>query len=341
MSERKSLSKRTRFEIFKRDGFRCIYCGATPQDLPLHVDHVVAVANGGTDDAPNLVTACRDCNGGKSAVPLEERRFKTGQITEADREHAEQLREYLSIQREVHAAKNEVGDQLLNAWEEHCGDPGNVRGLRTRLSRAASEFGYARVMEAIEITGQRDLDGPLEQVRYFHGILRKWRGIAPPEPVQAPPNPIAIACANAITAACAHIRGAARGLFTQEGAATFIAEQFLRANLCPEELVPRLARGSWGARGTAGMGMRVEHRDMENGGTRHEVVVDDEAHDPYRTAFATVVWDLLGAMERDDDYNPREPEFDELRAYVRDVHLVERWFSAYTAAIRRSQDVGF
>lgn len=56
-----------RFEVLHRDGFRCQYCGGTPQDgYVLHVDHRQPRSNGGSDDMQNLVTACFLCNNGKS-----------------------------------------------------------------------------------------------------------------------------------------------------------------------------------------------------------------------------------------------------------------------------------
>ena len=56
-----------RFDVLSRDGFRCQYCGRGPdQGVLLEVDHRVARANGGTDEMRNLVTACWDCNRGKS-----------------------------------------------------------------------------------------------------------------------------------------------------------------------------------------------------------------------------------------------------------------------------------
>lgn len=70
MADRKPLSKRLRFEVFKRDEFVCQYCGKHPPDAVLECDHIIAVANGGTDAEENLITACFDCNRGKSAVPL-------------------------------------------------------------------------------------------------------------------------------------------------------------------------------------------------------------------------------------------------------------------------------
>ena len=67
------ISKRLRYEILRRDNHACRYCGATAPDVPLTVDHVVPVALGGSDDAGNLVTACRDCNSGKAASSASDR----------------------------------------------------------------------------------------------------------------------------------------------------------------------------------------------------------------------------------------------------------------------------
>ncbi len=65
-----SLSKRVRFEVFKRDRFTCQYCGAKAPDVPLHADHIEPRSAGGTDELDNLITACGPCNMGKAARPL-------------------------------------------------------------------------------------------------------------------------------------------------------------------------------------------------------------------------------------------------------------------------------
>ena len=67
---RRPIGTRLRFEILKRDGFKCRYCGSPPRGKALHIDHVVPVALGGSNDPSNLVAACADCNLGKSSVPL-------------------------------------------------------------------------------------------------------------------------------------------------------------------------------------------------------------------------------------------------------------------------------
>jgi hypothetical protein len=70
--DRKPLSKRVRFEIFKRDDFACQYCGHSAPQVKLHVDHLKPIRSGGTDDPWNLITACEGCNLGKSAGNLDQ-----------------------------------------------------------------------------------------------------------------------------------------------------------------------------------------------------------------------------------------------------------------------------
>lgn len=56
------------FEVFDRDGFACTYCGRSPRvhGVVLHVDHVVPLSRGGTNDPENLTSACSACNMEKS-----------------------------------------------------------------------------------------------------------------------------------------------------------------------------------------------------------------------------------------------------------------------------------
>lgn len=49
----------TRFNLFLRDGFKCVYCGS-PDDLTF--DHVVPRSKGGRTSWDNIVTACSPCN---------------------------------------------------------------------------------------------------------------------------------------------------------------------------------------------------------------------------------------------------------------------------------------
>lgn len=66
-----AVSKRLRFEVLRRDGFACRYCGVKPED-GLVIDHVIPEALGGKTDASNLVAACFDCNSGKASTHPDE-----------------------------------------------------------------------------------------------------------------------------------------------------------------------------------------------------------------------------------------------------------------------------
>lgn len=85
---RKNLSKKLRFEVFKRDSFACQYCGAKAPDVVLHVDHIEPVSEAGTNDLLNLITSCEDCNSGKS-----NRRLSDDAVLERQREKLARLQE--------------------------------------------------------------------------------------------------------------------------------------------------------------------------------------------------------------------------------------------------------
>lgn len=67
-----AVTKRTRYEVLRRDNHTCRYCGATAPDAEITVDHVVPKSLGGGDDPSNLVAACRDCNSGKASASPED-----------------------------------------------------------------------------------------------------------------------------------------------------------------------------------------------------------------------------------------------------------------------------
>lgn len=94
---RKALGKKVRFEVFKRDGFLCQYCGRKPPDAVLEIDHLVALANGGDDSEANLVTACVDCNRGKGARALECAPMDLAQKAAQIHERREQVEAYTAL----------------------------------------------------------------------------------------------------------------------------------------------------------------------------------------------------------------------------------------------------
>ncbi len=59
----------SRDNVFKRDGYKCLYCGSK-KDLTL--DHVLPKARGGKTSWNNLATACKICNSKKGDYLPEE-----------------------------------------------------------------------------------------------------------------------------------------------------------------------------------------------------------------------------------------------------------------------------
>lgn len=73
-AERAKVTSALRFSILQRDNFTCRSCGRNAREdgAKLHVDHVVAIANGGKTEPDNLHTLCQDCNLGKSDKRVEQ-----------------------------------------------------------------------------------------------------------------------------------------------------------------------------------------------------------------------------------------------------------------------------
>ncbi len=64
--ERAKMTNSLRYNIFKRDDFRCQICGHDAKDgVKLHVDHIKPIAKGGKTEEENLRTLCSRCNSGK------------------------------------------------------------------------------------------------------------------------------------------------------------------------------------------------------------------------------------------------------------------------------------
>lgn len=108
-----AVSKRVRYEVLRRDNHQCRYCGAAAPDVPLTVDHVIPVALGGSDDPSNLVTACRDCNSGKTSTSPD------GPLVTEVNAKAAQWAEAMAVVAQRRAAERERREQITREFFEH------------------------------------------------------------------------------------------------------------------------------------------------------------------------------------------------------------------------------
>ena len=175
----RAVSTRLRFEVLKRDLFKCQYCGVNADDAVLHVDHVIAIANGGSNDPSNLVTACSVCNLGKSDVPLEKLAAPVSKAVDRECEAVQ-----LAL-RHVQASKDreEIICQVALALS-----PKFKVGIGHNVHKAIANFikslGVDETLEAAQIAGRNT--AAEDKFKYFCGVCwTKYRELNSREQVNA------------------------------------------------------------------------------------------------------------------------------------------------------------
>ena len=221
MTER-NVSKKTRFEVFKRDAFACVYCGRGAPSVVLHCDHLDPLANDGGNEITNLVTSCGDCNLGKGATLLSDNSAVTKQraALEEQNERRVQLQMLLEWRAELRAIDDQYLKALDDAVRNACGDKwraaeSSVIKMRgwlkkyplaelldavdqsfstywkpsddERAERRSWGLAFSKIPAVLEITRATAHDPHLRDALYVRAILRNRGCLQPFE------NPIALA----------------------------------------------------------------------------------------------------------------------------------------------------
>lgn len=177
MAARKSISKKTRFDVFKRDKFTCQYCGAHPPGVMLHIDHVKPVADGGTNVIDNLVTACEPCNLGKGARLLT---AIPDTLAEKAKQIAEREAQLLGYQEILESKRERIEAEMWRVAEivaPGSGTHGIKRDWAASIERFIAKLGLHEVLEAADIARGRYTYGGKQAFLYFCGICwNKIRG---------------------------------------------------------------------------------------------------------------------------------------------------------------------
>ena len=145
---RKPISKKKRFDVFKRDGFKCVYCGATPLNQLLHVDHITPVCDGGGNEIDNLCTACIPCNQGKGGSSLSDIQQALSEKAKLIAEQEEQMAGYQKI---LAAKRERIYDQAWDVVLEqdptaHSVDKSELESIK----RFIEKLGFDAVLGAME-----------------------------------------------------------------------------------------------------------------------------------------------------------------------------------------------
>ena len=159
-----------RFEVFKRDSFTCQYCGAMPPKTPLEVDHIHPISKGGTNDKMNLVTACFDCNRGKSNVTLSSVPDSLNTVSERKILAQQQYKVYKKIlekERKLMEDDIDTVEQIYsNAYRDYC----FTDAFRGSVKRFIEILGVSQVEDAMSAACSRVYYHEQQVLKYFCGI---------------------------------------------------------------------------------------------------------------------------------------------------------------------------
>ena len=182
------LSKKTRFDVFKRDLFTCQYCGRRPPEVVLEVDHIIAKAKDGSDDPDNLTTSCDECNQGKSdrslgnTLPIVDEMQRLEAIQEMQ-ERAVMLKKQTVAAEALRSSEDDAINMVEGWWIDATGyeeffERESVRGFLRRLSPE-------RILDAIramEALAERRDPSRRQLWKYFCGCC--WGMIRADEKVK-------------------------------------------------------------------------------------------------------------------------------------------------------------
>lgn len=172
--KRKSITKKIRFEVFKRDSFTCQYCGGCSPDIVLEIDHINPIANGGDNDILNLITSCVACNRGKGAKLLSDK-----SVIETQKKQLNELnkrREQLEMMIKWRDEVSKITDKKLSyAKDTFCELAGcNLTEFGDeKIKKWIKKFSLSEVLDSINISCEQYLIPDEESGRYTKESIDK------------------------------------------------------------------------------------------------------------------------------------------------------------------------
>jgi hypothetical protein len=180
--KRVAINKKLRFEVFDRDNFTCQYCGKTPPDVVLHVDHIKPVKEGGDNSLSNLITSCSDCNRGKGSTPLRSPINETSRIRMLQELAEVQEAEDILKRHNVHMQNilDLICERICTYTRKSFCKRQNCVGIFNVMR----EFSAEQCIDWLDTAGcnlcrtesfSGKSFGETDLVKYFYGIVKKHR----------------------------------------------------------------------------------------------------------------------------------------------------------------------
>jgi hypothetical protein len=164
-----ALSKKIRFEIFKRDGFQCAYCGKTPPEVALEIDHIHPKSKKGKDDINNLITACFDCNRGKKNITLDKIPNKLNENLEILKIKEEQLKEYNKFIKIIDKRINNNVDYIESIFKECFPEYNFMQTFKFSIKRFFTNLSLREIEESMNIALSKEISAD-RTIKYFCGV---------------------------------------------------------------------------------------------------------------------------------------------------------------------------
>jgi len=177
---RVQLSKKQRFDVFKRDEFVCQYCGRKPPAVVLEVDHVHPVSEGGTNVDHNLITSCQDCNSGKGAGTLEVIPLDLAKRAELIAERLAQTKAYEAMLKKQKRLQDKDIDKTVDIWRGAFTGWTLKDKARVSIKLFLEKLPPSEVFTSMELACDRISEDRDRAYKYFCGVCwHKIRGERP------------------------------------------------------------------------------------------------------------------------------------------------------------------
>jgi len=158
--KRKAISPKLRFEVFKRDSFKCQYCGRCAPEIVLELEHIEPHSKGGSDEVLNLITSCWECNNGKG-----DRLLGDNTVVKKQRDQLAELqerREQIDMMLRWRDATVDLDAQAVDAFakaysQRVVGWSLNESGL-TSARKLIKKYGLQRALEAMDKAADQVLE---------------------------------------------------------------------------------------------------------------------------------------------------------------------------------------
>ncbi len=162
----RKIGPKIRFEVFKRDNFKCQYCGNSAPDVILHVDHIIPVAEKGSNDLTNLITSCKQCNLGKGARMLDDNTVVEKQRKQMEElnERRQQLKMIVKWREELNKLEDEKVGYIEKRIYQLCGYTLSEHGNGI-IKKVIKKYDYTLILDSIEKSAaqyiERDNEGEI------------------------------------------------------------------------------------------------------------------------------------------------------------------------------------